>query len=246
MPAPIALRPEEVPDDLICSICYTIPVDPVLTPCEHIFCRECINQALNVSRQCPIDREACTTRDLQQPTGCLRRIWSNVQVKCGNSGEDGCAWTGAIGDYANHAEQCNNNNNNNNRNGNLSQLREELESVKRENRQLAETNQSLNEQLASRPDLPHLFDGEYNFGRNNVVELSQLISRYLENKPADINPNRIYNCVRSCYIDLKKGYADNPEYYSIDMKMLFVTIAAGTWFTDRQKANIRGWYNEQF
>ena len=42
--------------------------------------------------------------------------------------------------------------------------------------------------------------------------LSQLISRYLENKPSNIDGNKIYDYVRSCYNDLETGYSDNPEH----------------------------------
>ena len=53
--------------------------------------------------------------------------------------------------------------------------------------------------------------------------MSQLISQYLENKPREIDSNRIFNCVRSCHTDLEKGYSDNPEYYPMDVKMLLAT-----------------------
>ena len=209
-----------------------IPTDPQITPCEHVFCRQCIRQALNVTNLCPIDREPCSIRQLQPLQGCLFRIWSSIQVKCGIH-DAGCAWTGSVGDYTNHITQCSISN------SRESALRQELELLKQENA-------LLRKELEDRPNLPILFEGEYYFRRENVVQLSQLISRYLEEKPADIDANRIYNCVRSCYMDMDKQYSDNPEFYRIDMKMLLATCQASTWFSDKQNNNIRDWYNSHF
>ena len=91
---------EKVPEDMICSICFSLPIDPVLTPCHHMFCEGCIHEALDGTQQCPLDRNPCGQHELNSLEGFARRIWSNIQVKCGN--RDGCAWTGPIGDYATH------------------------------------------------------------------------------------------------------------------------------------------------
>uniref|UniRef100_A0A8D3BJI6 Tripartite motif-containing protein 35-like n=1 Tax=Scophthalmus maximus TaxID=52904 RepID=A0A8D3BJI6_SCOMX len=40
-------------EDLTCSICLTIFSDPVILPCGHSFCRECISLSLKSQRQCP-------------------------------------------------------------------------------------------------------------------------------------------------------------------------------------------------
>ena len=162
-------------------------------------------------------------------------------MKCGNH-NDGCAWTGSIGGYASHMEQCVSARSN--QAG--SALREELKALKQNNAQLEKKNAQLKKLLQKRPNLPILFQGEYNYRRENVVELSQLISRYLEKKPAEINANQIFNCVRSLYMDLEKKFTDNPEHYQIDMKMLLATCEASNWFSARQYENIRNWYQEQF
>ena len=85
------------------------------------------------------------------------------------------------------------------------------------------------------------FDRSYSYNRHKVVRLSQLIARYLEDKPHEINANRIYNNVKNCYDDLQKSWADNPKHYHIDMRMLLTTCAASTWFSPNQSANIGGW-----
>jgi hypothetical protein len=99
---------------------------------------------------------------------------------------------------------------------------------------------------ARRVNQPALIDGiHYNFDRTNVVHLSQFISRYLENKPAEVDANKIFGCIRSCYMDLKKDYNDNPEHYAIDMRMLLATCYASTWFTEKQVSNFWNWLCER-
>ena len=252
--APVLLRPEEVSEDLICSICMTLPVEPVLTPCEHLFCKSCIHQALEGQSQCPVDRKPCNSHQIFDLTGMLYRIWSDVKVKCGKHGE-GCAWTGSIADYASHAKVCTlvrgsvYHNRHFQLNQDLKQKLEEAEIEKRKFRTELEAQtqriQELQAQLQARPKVPPLFNGTYDFKRGNVVKLSQLVSRYLESCPPEIDTNKIFNCVKNCYADLQKNYQDNPAYYRVDMRMLLTTCAASTWFTDRQRGNINQWLQEQ-
>lgn len=273
--APVALHQENVPDDLICSICMTVPAEPLITPCDHLFCRTCIHQALSDRNICPIDRRPCNLNQLRQLEGLSSRIWGGIQVKCG--GHDiGCAWRGSIADYSSHVQNSCSVLNRRSSAGNFSNSarEEELESLREENtslqtrldealrsnahqtRLITDANQQieslttlvniLQQSLNSRPDVPTLFHGTYNFRRENVVELSQLISRYLENKPSSIDGNKIYDCVRSCYNDLERGYSDNPEHYYLDMRMLLATCLASTWFSINQKASLKRWYDAQF
>jgi len=278
---PVALHPDNLPDDLVCSICLTVPADPLVTPCDHVFCKPCIRQVLNVRNVCPIDRRPCTVGQLKQLEGLSFRIWSGIQVKCGGH-ESGCAWRGSIADYSTHTQKCimsraptGHNVNNNN-----AELMEELETLRSENLMLKihleESNQTLRgmrrqmsweaattarlqderdslrqsrdalqAQLNSRP--PMIFNGSYDFGRENIVQLSQLISiYYLDNALIEIDGNKIYNCVQKCYTALDRNYQDNPEEYDIDMRMLLATCLASHWFTDNQWDNIENWYRKHF
>ena len=106
--------------------------------------------------------------------------------------------------------------------------------------------ETLKQSLRDRPDVPKLFHGSYNFDRHDVVELSQLISRYLKNKPGRIDANRIYNCVRKCYTALEKGYIDNPQHYCMDVRMLLATCLASNWFSKKQMNSMRQWNKDHF
>ncbi|KAK1733191.1 hypothetical protein QTG54_016168 [Skeletonema marinoi] len=291
---PVTLHPDNLPDDLVCSICLTVPADPLITPCDHVFCKPCIRQALNVRNVCPIDRRPCTVGQLKRLEGLSLRVWSGIQVKCGGH-ESGCAWRGSIADYATHVENnCNVGRNpvGNNVDVNL-ELTEEVDALRRENLEMKEqleesrranrmrdvllreavvtatdrtcdhfapiieqlgrerdslrqSRDALRENLNNRPNLPRIFYGDYYFGREEVTELSQLISRYLDEAPIEIDSNKIFNCVRTCYIALDKHYVDNPDTYWYDMRMLLGTCLASGWFTDNQWNNIDSWYRKHF
>ena len=103
--APVPINEDAVPDDLICSICMALPVDPILTPGDYMFCRSCIHTSLMRKEECPVTRSHCCALCIQSPEGFVRRLWSSVQVKCGHHGK-GCTWTGSVADYPAHLEMC--------------------------------------------------------------------------------------------------------------------------------------------
>jgi Zinc finger, C3HC4 type (RING finger) len=258
-----------------------------MTPCDHVFCRSCISQALEHKRECPNDRQELHAYQLQPLSGILRRIWEQVGVQCPNQG---CAWTGTAGNYENHGAAC----------GQRPQLPLEKEREYHDrivqlelqvalyedlNFELKETIHSLrNSQPTTSADQSTIqelndkirilrfqlgvehgerrqlveaqrvrltaretvqFDSSYKYGRERVVELSQLICQYLENKPNAIDPHRIYNCVRNCYQHFQRGYRDNPANYAMDVRMLLNICQASTWFTVKQLGNIEIWCREQ-
>ena len=46
--------------ELTCPVCKDIFRDPVLLPCSHSLCRECLQGCLQVKRGCPLCREEVT------------------------------------------------------------------------------------------------------------------------------------------------------------------------------------------
>ena len=247
IPAPVPID-ESIPSDLICSICMSIPLKPVTTPCHHLFCKNCIRQALSVKRECPVDRCAVKSNQLKDLVeGTLPwRLWANTRVKCANH-DSGCLWTGGIVDFRSHAESCTKKK----RNGvNDRSTSEELRQYKQLNitlqdkvRQLEEEIEALKMQLEENQDGADveslgLFDEYYEYSRDDIVKLSQLISLRLENKPDYIDRNKIFNCLHERFKDWQRGYDDNPEYYENDMKMLIATCYASNWFSNKQHERI--------
>ncbi|CAB9506707.1 TNF receptor-associated factor [Seminavis robusta] len=106
----VVVRLEEVPKDLICAICMSVPLKPKkLRQCGHVFCDECIQESLAHQRQCPVlDRRSCNpatdVKALRE--GSLGyRIWSTIEIKCDHH-EAGCSWRGSISDYFAHRNLC--------------------------------------------------------------------------------------------------------------------------------------------
>jgi hypothetical protein len=91
----------------------------------------------------------------------------------------------------------------------------------------------------------YAYGGGYDYNRFSVRKLAKLICQNLERRPAEINANKIFECVRNIYVRLKNGYSDNPEHYHIDVRMLLGVCLASAWFSIKQDSIIRGFANEQ-
>jgi len=237
---PILIRPEEVSQDLFCSICMNVPTKPVITPCEHLFCQHCVKRHLKDHLNCPVDRKLCRPEDIKSVMKgtFIYRIWSSIKVKC-EYHNSGCLWIGEIGGYTKHSESCQADKGNG-----VFKLKQLMSNLEQECKQLKKENQTVKSSLSNRPDVPILFHGQYDFDRRNVVPLSQLISRYLENKPNNIDGHKIFSCVKNINMDLEREWEDNPEHFYTDVRMLVVTCAASTWFTKKQNKIIRRWMDD--
>ena len=81
-----------VDSNLICPICHDPMVDPVATPCDHIFCYRCLRRSLTTSPSgmaCPIDREALQWSECSSAARLIRTQLNGLMVKCPNF-ERGC------------------------------------------------------------------------------------------------------------------------------------------------------------
>uniref|UniRef100_A0A7S3ZAA5 RING-type domain-containing protein n=1 Tax=Lotharella globosa TaxID=91324 RepID=A0A7S3ZAA5_9EUKA len=243
----VVVSPENVPEPLVCSICLGVVHTPVVTPCHHVFCRSCIVPALRESERCPIDRRSLNENQLKALSSAnpiLSRIWGKLKVKC-RSHAKGCAWTGELSAADTHATRCDWNESKSSSATTrklkqqvqaleylVMQLHRDLEEKTDECKQLREEHKRVR------------FDRSYRYGRDSVVELSQLISKYLMDKPSVIDRNKIFNCLKLCYDDYKRGWGDNPSFYSVDLQMALATAAASTWFSNKQLGNISRWLDD--
>jgi hypothetical protein len=267
---PVLLKPDEVPNDVMCSICMSLPVKPVLTPCNHMFCSGCLHRAVQTMPWCPIDRRACRPVDVVEvKVGSFpHRIWSAIDVRCGKYNQ-GCVWTGSIADFEDHRANCEARKAEMNSRSEIHNLEAEVERLNGKVNELqwrnAEVenkmeiiglrlhnldmeNTELKARLAENDGndlLPKIFHGHYQYDRHNVVLVSQLIARHLQNKPSHIDSGKIFNCVRRCYMALQKKYDDNPHFYDHNMRMLLSICLSSTWFTDKQREHIWGWLCER-
>ncbi|KAF4628022.1 hypothetical protein G7Y89_g10137 [Cudoniella acicularis] len=71
-----------IDENLMCPICRCPLVNPVLTDCDHIFCRECIGDSLSHSELCPIDRFPLSLKDLMKAPKMVFNQLDSLKAKC--------------------------------------------------------------------------------------------------------------------------------------------------------------------
>jgi len=75
-----------VDEELLCPICKNVLEDPVQVPCEHAFCRSCIQHWLSVGGEdagsCPVDRQPLQTDELRPLPRLLKNMLAKLMVSC--------------------------------------------------------------------------------------------------------------------------------------------------------------------
>jgi hypothetical protein len=94
------------------------------------------------------------------------------------------------------------------------------------------------ENISEQWDLKQKVDRTYSYGRDRVCELATVIANSLESKPANIDSNRIFDCIINIYRDWERGYVDNPKFLYMNAYMLLAVCRASTWFSERQQKRI--------
>jgi len=95
-----------VSDNLKCAICTEVFDDPVFTggrPCQHVFCRSCIDRALERNRKCPTCRANVKKNDLQR-NQLTQSLLDEQIVRCTISAS--CGWTGRLDARPAHMSCC--------------------------------------------------------------------------------------------------------------------------------------------
>lgn len=83
------------------------------------------------------------------------------------------------------------------------------------------------------------FDADYPYGfqPDGVSKLSLLIACHQQEKPENIDQNRIFTCIQRCY----DNFARCGSKYEHDVHMLIATAYASKWFSDNHKINFHCW-----
>ena len=244
VPPPV-LRSEDGPcqDVLTCPVCCEIPLQPIVTsPCDHIFCRSCAEQAISNRAECPVCRQQMTMRNVKAMEGPLRRIWERIPVSCPTIN---CKWVGMVGNYMAHAHACRCGPSLSNQAASV-HFEKKISDLKcLHEKKLEERDRAHKMEIAALKrkihSLTECFDAAYQYDRFRVVELTQLICRNLEDKPPEIDRNRIFNCVKKCFDDCERNWSDNPEHLALDVRMLLNVCRASTWFTPNQNSCLTSW-----
>ena len=84
------LAKDTIVSEFICSICTDVVESPVQTPCQHLFCNDCIRRWINAgNRTCPEDRQALTVNALKPPSRLTHQFLNKLIIRCKNY-NDGC------------------------------------------------------------------------------------------------------------------------------------------------------------
>jgi hypothetical protein len=76
--------------DLMCVICSEPFQDPVCTPCDHTFCRHCIQHWIDSEDlSCPICRKTLLIIQLKQANRIILNMLDRIHVKCLACGQTG-------------------------------------------------------------------------------------------------------------------------------------------------------------
>ena len=85
-------------DIFMCSVCKNVLQDPLQTPCEHYFCKECIEQWLNLGNiSCPVDREPVNIESLKPESRKTKFQLNRLKIRCKNH-RNGCRLMSTIED----------------------------------------------------------------------------------------------------------------------------------------------------
>ena len=110
MPSEFDYVDSKISRDFECSLCLNPFVDPVLTSCEHTFCRTCITAVLQQHRgPCPECRAPVGRAQLESVKGVLPKHLGNLEVFCSNKAIEGlslCGWKGPRSNLSDHLQKC--------------------------------------------------------------------------------------------------------------------------------------------
>jgi hypothetical protein len=89
---------------LYCSICMEVFNDPVQGPCQHTFCRQCIESYFGKAAKvnCPQCRIKIEKKNLRKNMLAYQLI-NDLSIFCSNNG---CEWKGPLDEITIHLPNC--------------------------------------------------------------------------------------------------------------------------------------------
>merc|ERR1711871_379045 len=96
-----------VVEELLCPVCGTVPTgddEPLQLPCQHMFCRGCIERALVRKGECPVCRTPVQPSDLRTSRP-IANVISRLKVAC-EYVDRGCPDHVEISELARHVSEC--------------------------------------------------------------------------------------------------------------------------------------------
>lgn len=96
---------EDINEELICSICSGVLELPLTTPCDHLFCTNCINYWLDRHETCPIDRCPLRPCMMKKAPRAIRNLINKLRINC-KFVQDGCKVYVSLENYHLHVNEC--------------------------------------------------------------------------------------------------------------------------------------------
>lgn len=90
---------------LLCSICLCVFYNPVKCPCQHVFCKNCIERWLQNNGTCPKCRLPVHVSSLIKAPCLIRTIILNLKIQCKHHSR-GCEETFPVEHYKAHLKTC--------------------------------------------------------------------------------------------------------------------------------------------
>ncbi|XP_048763184.1 RING finger protein 151-like isoform X2 [Ostrea edulis] len=94
-----------VNEGLLCCICRDVLEDPVQAPCEHAYCRQCIEAWLVHETRCPEDRSNLSLSNLKPLFRYMKNDLDKLQIRCINVNL-GCNHICSLEVIACHESEC--------------------------------------------------------------------------------------------------------------------------------------------
>ncbi|KAI9672031.1 MAG: hypothetical protein M1829_004575 [Trizodia sp. TS-e1964] len=93
----------DVDKNLLCPICHSAIIEPILTKCKHSFCFDCLDKACANSPTCPVDRLPLDMNRDTTPVGhAMANMLDELKVYCPSIG---CQEVISRGDIQNHVDK---------------------------------------------------------------------------------------------------------------------------------------------
>ncbi|KAK6186397.1 hypothetical protein SNE40_008439 [Patella caerulea] len=92
-------------EGLLCCICQDVLQDPVQAPCEHAFCRLCIQGWLRDEKSCPEDRRPLIVEELRPLFRYMKNDLDKLKIRCKNI-RQGCQYTCNLEYIKAHEREC--------------------------------------------------------------------------------------------------------------------------------------------
>ena len=101
-----------VPCDLQCPICSDVLQNPVVTPCQHLFCEHDLlqwfvrapdDQGDKPSQRCPQCNTVCAPDSIQPAGRIINNILGDLERRCAHPD---CNWKGTADNYERHCKSC--------------------------------------------------------------------------------------------------------------------------------------------